>query len=39
MGGGYVNPDAFTHGSAAERTAWFKRGFESGDPGRCELKQ
>jgi predicted metalloprotease len=39
MGGGYVNPDAFTHGSAAERTAWFKRGFESGDPGRCELRQ
>jgi hypothetical protein len=39
MGGGYVNPDAFTHGSSAERTAWFKRGFESGDPGRCELQQ
>jgi len=39
MGGGFVNPDAFTHGSAAERTAWFTRGFESGDPGRCELRQ
>jgi len=39
MGGGYVNPDAFTHGSSAERTAWFKRGFESGDPGSCELRQ
>jgi predicted metalloprotease len=39
MGGGYVNPDAFTHGSSAERTAWFKRGFESGDPGRCEIGQ
>lgn len=39
MGGGYVNPDAFTHGSSAERTAWFKRGYDSGDPGRCELQQ
>ena len=39
MGGGFVNPDAFTHGSAADRTAWFKRGFESGDPGRCELRR
>ena len=23
---GYVVPDSFTHGSAAERTSWFKRG-------------
>lgn len=38
MGGGYVNPDAFTHGSAADRTAWFKRGLSSGDPGSCEMK-
>ena len=38
MGGGYVNPDAFTHGSAAERTAWFTRGLESGDPGSCEMR-
>ena len=37
MGGGYVNPDAFTHGSAAQRTAWFKRGFESGNPTRCVM--
>ncbi|HOX20625.1 MAG TPA: neutral zinc metallopeptidase [Gemmatimonadales bacterium] len=39
MGGGYVNPDAFTHGSAADRTASFKRGLESGDPGSCELQR
>ena len=38
MGGGYVNPDAFTHGSAADRTAWFKRGLESGDPGSCAMR-
>lgn len=32
---GYVNPDSFTHGSAAQRAEWFKRGFTSGDVGRC----
>jgi uncharacterized protein len=26
---------AFTHGSAAQRMAWLKRGMETGDPGRC----
>lgn len=29
---GYVVPDAFTHGSAAQRLKWFKKGYESGDP-------
>ncbi len=33
---GYVRPDAFTHGSAAQRTAWFRRGFESGDLRACD---
>ncbi|HEU4928218.1 MAG TPA: neutral zinc metallopeptidase [Candidatus Krumholzibacteria bacterium] len=28
---GYVVPDAFTHGTSAQRVAWFRRGFESGD--------
>jgi len=37
MGGGYVNPDAFTHGSAAQRMAWFRRGFEYGNPTRCMM--
>ncbi len=32
---GRVNVDAFTHGSAAQRASWFKRGFESGDPRTC----
>ncbi len=32
---GTVVPDSFTHGSAAQRTRWFRRGLESGDPGRC----
>lgn len=28
---GYVVPDAFTHGSAAQRRQWFHKGFETGD--------
>ncbi|NYT79330.1 neutral zinc metallopeptidase [Alcaligenaceae bacterium] len=33
---GYVVPDSFTHGSSAQRVRWFKQGFESGDPARCD---
>jgi hypothetical protein len=29
---GYVVPDAFTHGSSAQRMKWFKKGFETGNP-------
>jgi predicted metalloprotease len=28
---GTVVPDAFTHGTSAQRVYWFKRGFETGD--------
>lgn len=28
---GEVVPDAFTHGTSAQRVYWFKRGFETGD--------
>jgi predicted metalloprotease len=28
---GHVVPDAFTHGTSAQRMAWFRKGFESGD--------
>jgi predicted metalloprotease len=28
---GYVVPDAFTHGTSAQRIYWFKKGYESGD--------
>lgn len=35
-GGGVVNPDSFTHGSAAQRQEWFRRGFTSGDADRCD---
>ena len=27
---GYVVPDAFTHGTSAQRVRWFRKGFESG---------
>jgi len=32
---GRINVDSFTHGSAAQRSEWFKRGFASGDPRSC----
>ncbi len=30
-----VNVDSFTHGSAAQRTEWFKRGFQGADIKAC----
>jgi len=36
---GYVVPDAFTHGSSAQRVEWFKRGFLSGDLRSCNTFQ
>ncbi|KXJ62590.1 hypothetical protein AXY46_04065 [Achromobacter xylosoxidans] len=33
---GYVVPDAFTHGSSAQRVRWFKRGLESGSIKQCD---
>ena len=33
---GTVVPESFTHGSAAQRTTWFKRGFDSGDVRSCD---
>ena len=33
---GEVNPDSFTHGSSAQRTEWFNRGRESGEPADCD---
>ncbi len=31
-----VHPEGFTHGSAAQRSSWFKRGFQSGRPEDCD---
>jgi hypothetical protein len=33
---GSIRPDKFTHGSAAQRAQWFRRGLESGDPNSCD---
>jgi len=33
---GYVVPDAFTHGSSAQRVRWFKRGYQSGKLEDCD---
>ncbi|PTA49018.1 metalloprotease [Shewanella morhuae] len=35
MAGRAVQPDAFTHGSSAQRVKWFKTGFESGNLASC----
>lgn len=32
---GRVVPDSFTHGTSQQRYNWFKRGFDSGEPGQC----
>lgn len=39
MSGRHVNPDAFTHGSSAQRVQWFKTGFQYGDLKRCNTFQ
>ncbi len=31
-----AHPDAFTHGSAKQRTAWFRTGLDSGDIQSCD---
>jgi uncharacterized protein len=33
---GYVVPDAFTHGTSAQRTRWFMTGLKSGNVGSCD---
>ena len=37
MGGGTVHPESWTHGSSAQRTEWFQRGFSSGDMAACAI--
>lgn len=32
---GYAVPDSFTHGTSAQRVAWFKRGYQSGNVNDC----
>ena len=33
---GYAVPDAFTHGTSAQRSRWFKTGFTTGDINACD---
>jgi uncharacterized protein len=33
---GYVVPEAFTHGSSAQRVGWFKKGMVAGDIKQCD---
>jgi predicted metalloprotease len=33
---GDVVPDSFTHGTAAQRTHWFKVGYDTGEPKACD---
>ena len=35
-GQGRVVPDSFTHGSSQQRTEWFTKGFQSGNPNNCD---
>ena len=39
MSSGHVNPDTFTHGSSADRTRWFERGFDGGNLDSCNTFQ
>jgi predicted metalloprotease len=39
MSRGAVNPETFTHGSSAQRTQWFQRGFQDGTIAACNTFQ
>ncbi|MGH9539326.1 MAG: KPN_02809 family neutral zinc metallopeptidase [Terriglobales bacterium] len=39
MSTGRVNPETFTHGSSAQRTQWFQRGFQDGTIASCNTFQ
>ncbi len=34
--GGGVDPHSFTHGTSEQRMEWFKKGYDSGEPSRCD---
>jgi uncharacterized protein len=34
--GGPIDPDSFTHGTSDQRSKWFTKGQDSGDPAACD---
>ncbi|MDP1767459.1 MAG: neutral zinc metallopeptidase [Nitrospirota bacterium] len=36
MSRGQVQPESWTHGSSEQRTAWLRKGLETGDPKSCD---
>ena len=36
LGDGSPDPGSYTHGTSAQRRAWFTTGYSTGDPGRCD---
>jgi predicted metalloprotease len=36
LGSGTVDQNAFTHGSSEQRQRWFRTGYTTGDPNRCD---
>lgn len=36
MAGRAAMPDSFTHGTAEQRHTWFNRGYQAGDPAKCD---
>jgi len=32
---GRIDPESWTHGSSEQRVSWFRRGFDTADPNRC----
>jgi predicted metalloprotease len=33
---GRIDPDSFTHGTSEQRTRWFEKGRQSGEPAACD---
>ncbi len=33
---GRIDPESWTHGSSEQRTRWFRRGFDAGNPDACD---